>query len=689
MIQLRKYRNTIFSLCVTHLWFMTGCGANNTRLPINNNIAPIFTSTPSTSAQEGVPYTYQISATTTAGVNMTFALATAPDGATLDGTTIQWTPTPQQSRNQNFFLVTATSEGGAISRQGWSIVPTGTVTVKWIDTYWNEHGPAIFIPFTSNSIGPLNLINAEVPQPDGTFLALHATDPINGVFTIANVPGGYFWLTIGLRDALWTQASNIDVSSDYIGYPQNFNNNLNEIDLDLNFNGMDPLQPQDWINFSSGDSFPFFILSALPANDPIGATQWGFEAVGEGALYDSIPRSFYAFQYEPATNISIPALVLGKEVEFPVETFTTSAENFLTGNMNPTPQKSIRVNVKGSEWPAILNQTTPAPITPAGSVLTIDAQPYVIDANANPSQNIMGPNFTLMGPATGNLTGWSNSTNSCIGEQAYDNFIQFPGTNDIIAPNATQPSILTDQDYGTVTYGDPFPDAWQRTFTFCQFMDTEIPIPGTNATAIFVLPFGQMTTLPEEQVEPLLSGVQAPTVNGADLLTATTLNTGIVTLQWSAPKGMKPYGYFVQPYIQVEVEILGPNQTLTTYPTYYPMSYYGTAGTSMTVPNLASGRTFVFVITAVADGSANMETQPFRSKLPRAYSNIVSAPITIAASATNVAQLDTTVNASNVGKFSVTGNNKNTRSLSTFRSFHPQVQPPYSIKTKTTSSGPK
>lgn len=56
-----------------------------------------------------------------------------------------------------------------------------------------------------------------------------------------------------------------------------------------------------------------------------------------------------------------------------------------------------------------------------------------------------------------------------------------------------------------------------------------------------------------------------------------------------------------------------------------------TAGTSITIPSslLIAGKKYLFMITALSDGKANMETAPNRHALPIANADVVSAPITI------------------------------------------------------------
>jgi len=45
------------------------------------------------------------------------------------------------------------------------------------------------------------------------------------------------------------------------------------------------------------------------------------------------------------------------------------------------------------------------------------------------------------------------------------------------------------------------------------------------------------------------------------------------------------------------------------------------------------GNTYVFAITAEADGTSLIETSQFRSSLPTGFANVVSAPITISSGA--------------------------------------------------------
>jgi fibronectin type III domain protein len=105
------------------------------------------------------------------------------------------------------------------------------------------------------------------------------------------------------------------------------------------------------------------------------------------------------------------------------------------------------------------------------------------------------------------------------------------------------------------------------------------------------------------------------------LFGAATIGATGATLKWTAPSGTTPTGYKITPFTAGAL----PNGVTS----YLPGPSFYAAKTSASLPPLQAGKTYVFLITAILDGAANLETQPNRSALPTASVSIVSAPITI------------------------------------------------------------
>lgn len=148
------------------------------------------------------------------------------------------------------------------------------------------------------------------------------------------------------------------------------------------------------------------------------------------------------------------------------------------------------------------------------------------------------------------------------------------------------PPIVTDQNFGSIPYGDPYPAAWPRYFQYCQLSSVTLPRPNSTVSDTFEVSNEQVTTLPNGPVIPILSGVQTPTINGGSLFQTATLNTTGPTLSWNPPGTGQPIGYNV-----------GVFQLLTTpsgTALYGLVSGYNTAKTSLNLPPLVPGqRTFL------------------------------------------------------------------------------------------------
>ena len=542
---------------------------------------------------------------------MTFSLTTAPSGAALSGSTVSWTPTAAQSRVPNNFTVTATSSGGSAT-QSWTVTPNGTITVNWVDTYWSPSGPVQVPQPASAAVS----IQALVPQTDGSITLLNGSATSTpGVFTVANVPAGNYWLAAGGGGAFWTSAAAFDAGEDIaIGQPP-FASTTNTTTLAFNVSGMASESTEEYVEFFTDPLSGFTLLGAPPGSNSVSAT---FTA--EGYLDWSQIHDGFLMQYELTPLGSLANYVLGPELTLPNLALTDGATNPISGTLNSATETSLDLSVSGSQWASAFNNVGPAPATVQDSILTLTAEPYVTGVNASP-YSIAYPAFVLTAPTPGGLPVFQQGSIFYFDPYATfcGNFIGLPA-GDLVILN---PPILTDSNFGTLQYGDPFDPTWTRALALCQQATVPIPIPNSSDTYSFVIVDGASVVPSLSPLAPTALPVQSPTINGSSLFIAATINTPVPTLSWTAPTGAAPYGYTVFEYVLILSQ--GP-------PAIQPVGTYSTAGTSITLPPLAGGNTYLFAITTEVDGAANIQTGPYRSALPTGFASVVSAPITISPS---------------------------------------------------------
>jgi choice-of-anchor A domain-containing protein/RHS repeat-associated protein len=94
-------------------------------IEVSNNRPPQIVTTPDTTADPGVAYSYDVDATDPDNDTLTYALINAPAGMSIDGSTglIRWTPTPAQSGTHPVRVQVNDGRGGE-DTQNYSIVVT-------------------------------------------------------------------------------------------------------------------------------------------------------------------------------------------------------------------------------------------------------------------------------------------------------------------------------------------------------------------------------------------------------------------------------------------------------------------------------------------------------------------------------------------------------------------------------------
>jgi hypothetical protein len=580
------------------LLILSACGGGGSST--TSAAAPVFSTQAPTAASQGAPYTYTPALTDPAGGTVTVALTAAPTGAALSASTISWTPTALQSRVPNRFTLTASTSEGGSATQSWTVSPSGTITLNYTDTYWTENGP------TQQKETNFAVPNALVPQADGSFLTLNGVYVSPGVAQILNVPAGYFWLTADWFNSFWTSSSTVDLGQDYIG--ANTSRSTQATSFTFSISGVSPGQ----IFLDTGVPYCQFSDYVLPGSTTYSANIT-IEPVNGSLAGWSPVHTIYFHQFAPASLGSASPLtdyVLGSSLTLSNLTLIDGATNNISGTLQPSPQTSLNIDILGSQWAAAFNNVAPTPVTLQASNLEAFAEPNVVGRSAY----FLASTFPLVSPIPG--------YDLASVEPSYDRVVGLP-----------QPAISTDTDFGTLQYGDPYPAPWTRAVNFYQVAYASY---GGDYPAYYYLLNGETLPLSSHlaPLAPLATPVRNPTINGASLYTEATLNTTTVSLSWSAPTGgSTPYGYSV-----VAGQVLTVDTGGGQGPAVYPIASFLTDKTSATLPPLPEGYYYIFYITTLVDGAANVESSPYRRALPSAYAQVVSAPIVLISALNSGAQ---------------------------------------------------
>ena len=577
---------------------------------------PAFTSTPPTAAEEGTTYTYTLMGTAPDGSAVNFVLTSGPVGATLEANTVSWTPTHAESRLANAFTVTATTAKGGSATQNWSVTPNGTVNITAVTTYWGPNGNVDVLPGWPSA--GYQYFAVQIPQADGSLVSLTGTQNPDGSYSVPNVPAGYYWLelspfipfwaTDSPMNFYWTSTSDFDGGQNVIG-KQNISLSVETTTtFDYTISGLLPSPPGDDVQVR-GDAVGMpFILTDVQS---VGASNSISSSITQQSPMDwSQIDTLYFLQYETLNSRGFQGEMLGPETTQTNVSLVNGGTNSLTATPIASPPGSMELSIRGSAWAAAMQGVGPGAPSPIFSNFDLGAEPYL--TNEFMGESAVSPtlgSISLLHP-TGSLF---EIAQALICENAQFPPPGFPYT----AP------ITSDVEYGTLSYGDPFPASWPRLFQYCQASNVFLPRPNSSLVDVFTVVNKQTTGIPTGAVSPLMTAVQNPTLNGESMFSGGILPTASVNLSWEPPGTGKPFGYYVTAY------------QLRTFPQppgnggYSLFARYGTAKTSMRVPFLVSGETYVFLISAEMDANANMETSPFRARIPAAESSVISAPYVI------------------------------------------------------------
>ena len=582
--------------------------------------APVFSTTAPTTSAEATLYSYALSVSDPAGTPVTVSLTAAPDGAALSGGTISWTPTWEQSRRSNNFVVTATSDAGGTSTQEWTLSPDGTVYGHYFLHFWGS-GSDVVIPERDFSVPPISRnpggLLVWAPQADGSLMAINGVGYADGTFKFPGVPAGNYILSLnGHPDqvqGIWENTSTFYWDADENGYPPLDPSQWWPEALVINTTGLDPfvlatdqfsLYDRDgYWDFTSwlpdGGTTLTFATPYLLENAPSRTDRWvAADIVG-------VPGTdpFTSHMVGPAWIKPFSAIDDGTTVNFSAELVRT----------NP---QSMDLNVVFSSFASAF-----ASSGPGGSI------PYSFEAMA--TSEVKLPKSSLSDPSIGQDTP--------VLADAYIQGPTVPGDPDPWPKDGRGNDIWPDdKSYGTLNYNNPFGDSEKTVYIVDARATFSIPFPGSTDPLPWTVDMSYATTTPSGAMAPLISPPSNGNADGVDFLTGGSIASATPTLQWDAPATR-------------------PNETtdVVTYDIFIcePQSGGGKGGkgggggatcvaslyvnnvnaNSFVVPAgiLQVGHSYIFTITAVSVRDYDAVNQQ-RFSYPVATSQVASAAITVA-----------------------------------------------------------
>jgi hypothetical protein len=476
-----------------------------------------------------------------------------------------------------------------------------TVSGTSVTTYHLENGSSTAVPSDLSAAA----IAAVVPDGHGGFTSIAGTGSANGVFTIPNVPSGYYYLSFGglftlgsgtggsPARLLWTNSSTVDLGSDTFGRANAVTATGGTVDLSLS--NMSPWQ--------SGDDIQIYVPNA-------GASFTNFEE-----------NDAYTFPPSPSGGSTTYSGTFDWSQQSLID--STQGDNLYVLKMGSIAQG-------GYTWNFLQNLYTNSSIVQAdNSTTTVTGTFTPCALGCAPLPNAIF-NVGANGAAfIQNLTGPGNGPT--IGRTSMGVYVNppspFNGISEFNPALVGLDSVNNEQvtgsiDSGNIPYYDPFPQNWQRLYSYNQGATQFFTAPGaTSATGLFIDSGLVTTTMPSASAPaaPSVGPVIGLTINGQSLSQPQSNVGTSPTLAWQPATGVTNY--------RVLVYALGVNTNGGS--SLNPVISFQTTANSLQIPPglLASGRTYVLRIGAYAM-PLDWGTAPGRFALPLSLSNAASNTFT-------------------------------------------------------------
>ena len=536
--------------------------------------APVFSSTPPSTAVEGSVYSYAPAATDPSGTSVTFSLTAAPNGASINSGVVQWTPIQSQSRSSNAFTVTATAATGGSVTQQWTVTPTGTILGTRMISYVTDTGSV-------DQPGDASTFPIAAFVPDGAgFTKINGIGLANGTFSIPNVAPGHYWLKHGSY-YYWTNTSAIDT-----GYDQQGRSGNTPASGSINFNlsGSTVWQDSDELHVYSSNANAWNAYPTPPW--AVGTTALNGLANWQNSTIDPAQGDRLYVTHLSTRTASVAQVQALSDVLGPLSTYVGAGTASIGGAMQPVSQTgSIRANIKGSVFRATEISMHPLSVHEV-STFGLDLQPG------------------------GESKGWIGSSPDLV---AYSASIHDSGLVDF------------DVDLGAISYGNPYPSGW-KPFVFCRYQ-SYVPYFAQGATAsvkVYSYNGSSSTTLPTSTSAfgPLVGPPDAVSINGSSFFNDHSASGLSPNVSWRAPIVGSATDYRLTIY-RLSPDGLGGSRIDF-------IATLCTKGTSLVVPPevLQSGMTYVFKLASVYLPGRDIERSPYRRAFPDGYAETSSGTVT-------------------------------------------------------------
>jgi hypothetical protein len=462
--------------------------------------------------------------------------------------------------------------GGSSANQGPPRTVQGTSLVTYVTDSGVQTVPNDTTKFT---------IAALVPDGSGGYTTIPGTGSPTGSFTIPNVPAGNYLLQYGCCVYFSTNSSSPDTGWSQLGRA-NRESPTQPSEVTLAISGANPFQSTDGLQLSVSNTGANEVWDGTHLSGiNLGSTSFSPSLEWTSYLTDTTQGdTAYVSQLtnQPAAGYIVRAL---KEASGPLSfTQADGGISTVTAPLSDVPQTgSVHLAYQGSAFAALVDG-----MNPRGELLYTRFFFDVDPANLN------------LGSAG--------------------------GTPDLIVFGSDNGPIRSDIDLGNISFGNPFPAAWQPYLRVDQYTQMSYALPGNNTYNLAGVIHVSVPASQSAALAPIVGPVANPRINGQNFFSD---NAGVgttPTLSWSAPQVGTATGYRI--YVVLLYD--GAQKTISDE----TVAKFYTAGNGLRLPPnvLVAGNSYLIVITAASDPAYDITQSPYRGSIPFGTADALSGLIT-------------------------------------------------------------